>query len=64
VTGESQHCVMTAFNTQVCKTADDLSVATNALLHDSPGMVKGEIHKTSDFQLQKLICPALALLAL
>jgi hypothetical protein len=55
---------MTAFNTQVCKTADDLSVATNALLHDSPGMVKGEIHKTSDFQLQKLICPALALLAL
>jgi len=28
------------------------SVATNALLHGSPGMIKGEIHKTSDFQFQ------------
>ncbi len=35
-----------------------------ALLHGSPGMIQGEIHKTSDFQFQKLVCPALAFLAL
>ncbi len=64
---------MTAFNTQVCKTADEsylsdtgqaFKVAINALLHGSPGMIKGELHKTSNFQFQQLICPALALLAL